>query len=64
MKHCSVPGTVPGLAIRGPTGRPCAVMEEEWGLEPVDLPMISCRTLATFLLKSLNLNSGHSSDDN
>lgn len=32
--------------------------EEEWGLEPGDLAVISCVTLATLLLKSLNLNSG------
>lgn len=42
--------------------RPRAVREEQWGLEPVDLPAISCVTLAKFLLKSLNFHSGCSSD--
>lgn len=64
MKHCSIPATVPGLARRGPTGRPPSVREEEWGLEPEDLLIISCVTLAPLLLKSLNLKSGHSNDDN
>lgn len=37
--------------------------EEEWGLEPGDSPVISSVTLAKFLLKSLNLNSGCISDE-
>lgn len=41
-----------GLTIHGPGRRPGAVREEEWGLKPVDLPVMSCVNLAKFFFKS------------
>lgn len=58
MNLCSVSGgNCAGLTVRG------LMREEEWGLEPGDSPVISSVTLAKFLLKSLNLNSGCISDE-
>lgn len=41
-----------GLTIHGPGRRSGAVREDEWDLKPVDLPVMSCVTLAEFFFES------------